>query len=203
LLSLKYTDNQGEEAHSIISLPEGAYEIEQIITEICKQAKEKADITDLEIIPDYATQKIKIRCPSATIKFLGSYKILDDGIVSTNSLGKLLGFSMVDTPIEASADWLESDIPVTISSINEICVECSLVSGSYRNGQKCHTLYSFYPDVPPGYKICERPGQLVYLPIACQEEISNITLRLTDQLGNLLDFRGEEISIQLDLKTFF
>lgn len=63
-------------------------------------------------------------------------------------------------------------------------------------------LYSFHPDVPPGYKICERPSQLVYLPINNHEAISNITCYFTDQHSDPIDFCGEEITIQLDSKKF-
>lgn len=175
-----------------LTLVEGSYELEQIHTELQRQAKELAKVKDFEIVADYITHRVKMRC-------------LSDNTVNiyfpreTTSLGKLLGFSQ---EYYYGNKWHNSDIPVSISNVNEINVECSLVDGSYRNGEKCHTLYSFYPDVAPGYKIIERPTQLVYLPIGKRDQITYIAIRLVNQRGELVNFCGEEITIQLDLKKF-
>lgn len=169
-----------------LRLPEGSYELEQIASNLQNQAKESVKIDNLEIFPDY--KQVKMRCASADILFLGN-----------SALGKLMGFSRMSYAKEI---WHSSDIPVSISSVNEINVDCSLAHGSYRNGHKCHTLYSFYPDVAPGYKIVERPSQLVYLPINLRDEITHIAIRLVNQHNQLINFRGEEITIQLDLKKF-
>ena len=42
------------------------------------------------------------------------------------------------------------------------------ISGSYVNGSTQHTIYSFFSDVFPGYKIIENPHNLLYLPITVQ-----------------------------------
>lgn len=174
-----------------LKLVEGSYELEQIAAELQKQAKELAHVDDLEIVADYITHRVKIRCIADTD--------VDIFFPGHSSLGKLLGFSKSYLKCNL---WHISDIPVTISNVNEINVECSLVDGSYRNGEKCHTLYSFYPDVAPSYKITERPTQLVYLPISQRDEITCIAIRLINQYGELVNFHGEEITIQLDLKKF-
>ena len=30
-------------------------------------------------------------------------------------------------------------------------IECDIITGSYINGKPTHTLYEFFPSVPPGY----------------------------------------------------
>lgn len=183
---------QGETGKVInLQLTEGSYELEQIHTALHNQAAKELAGVNFEIVADYVTHTVKMKCTA-------------DGMVdiffpSNSKLGKLLGFSQASYKGNI---WHTSDIPVNISNVNEINVECSLVDGSYRNGEKCHTLYSFYPDVAPTYKIVERPTQLVHLPISNRDEIRHIAIRLVNQHGELVNFRGEEITIQLDLTKF-
>ena len=69
--------------------------------------------------------------------------------------------------------------------------------GSYFNGSPSPTIYSFYPNVSPGYKIVERPNpSLIYYPVS-RHDISRMRVWLTDQNGNLVDTRGETITIRI------
>lgn len=52
---------------------------------------------------------------------------------------------------------------------------------------------------PQGYKIVEVPANVIYLPVNAKR-LSSITLKITDQEGNLVNFRGETITIRLHLK---
>ena len=62
------------------------------------------------------------------------------------------------------------------------------------------TLYiRFFPDVGPGYKIIEKPVNLIYLPITLNN-ISQMETKLTDQDGNLINLRGEELSIRFHIR---
>lgn len=75
-------------------------------------------------------------------------------------------------------------------------------ASSYRNGFKSHTIFSFPIDVGVGYRLSIRPQNLIFLPVRVKH-IDNITVRLVDQWGHLVNFRGEEISIQLHLKRLY
>ena len=62
-----------------------------------------------------------------------------------------------------------------------------------------HVIHKFFLVVPPGYSIVEKPSEVIYLPINTKE-INEIILKITDQNGNLVNFRGEVITIRLHLQ---
>jgi len=68
--------------------------------------------------------------------------------------------------------------------------------GSFNNGKQCHTIHEFYPNVPPGYKIIEVPTHLVFYPLN-STSITHASITLKNQNNELLDLRGEPISIRL------
>jgi len=114
-----------------------------------------------------------------------------------NLIGRLLGF----TPRVLEANVIhKSDLPVAILKINALRVECNITTGAYINEQKAHTIHEFFPTVLPGYKILEVPSQIIYLPIAVKS-IDHIQLKIVDQDGELVNFRGETITIRLHIKT--
>ena len=61
------------------------------------------------------------------------------------------------------------------------------------------TIYSFFPDVSPGYKIIESPVNLVYLPITL-DTIDNLNVTITDQDYNLLNLRNEKLTIRFHIR---
>ena len=93
----------------------------------------------------------------------------------------------------------ESENMVNILTINSILVNINIISGSYVNGSTKATIYSFFPDVSPGYKIIENPHNFLYLPITA-DTIDSITIWLTDQNGNELNLRGENLSMRFHLR---
>ena len=106
------------------------------------------------------------------------------------SINSLLGF---DSKLYTSG-FHESENIFNIPTINSILVSIDIISGSYVNGSTQPTIYSLFPDVSPGYKIIEYPHNLLYLPITSYT-IYSITIWLTDQNGNELNLRGENLSI--------
>ena len=71
-------------------------------------------------------------------------------------------------------------------------------SNSYINNKQTHTVHEFSAIVASGYKIVEVPN-INYLPLNTRR-ISNLTVKLVDQDGNLINVREETITIRLHLK---
>lgn len=167
---------------NVITIPTGSYEIEDIEAFLLKSVN---DDVRLSLKPNNNTLKSEIKC-NRMINFQPN-----------DSIGHLLGF----TPRRLKPDILhQSDLPVAILKINSLRVECNITTGVYINGKPSHTIHEFFPNVPPGYKIIEVPSNVIYLPIVVQA-IQHIQLRLVDQDGDLVNFRGEVITIRLHIKS--
>ena len=87
---------------------------------------------------------------SANTNTLKAVLILENGYQDDCSV---LGFNNA----VYSSYYQESENPVNILSINSILVNVDIISGSYLNGVRNPTIYSFFPNVAPGYKIIETP----------------------------------------------
>ena len=110
-------------------------------------------------------------------------------------INSLLGF---DSKLYTSGSN-ESENMVNILSINSIAFNTDIISGTYVNGSTQPTIYSFFPNVSPGYKIIENRYNLLYFPITA-DTIHSITIWLTDQNGNELNLRGENLSKRFHLR---
>ena len=87
------------------------------------------------------------------------------------SINSLVGFHSI---LYASG-FHESENMVYILTINSILVNIYIISGRYVNGSTQPTIYLFFPDVFPGYKIIENPNNLLYLQITA-DTIHSITI---------------------------
>lgn len=114
------------------------------------------------------------------------------------SIGSLLGFPLTTPILEPNKTHIGTE-NVNIVKVNTINITCNLIQGSYKDGFNQHILHTFYPAVAPGFKIVEKPHNLVYLPLSTTY-ISDIELNVLDQDGSIIDFRGEAISVRLHIK---
>jgi len=180
----KYSTDNGT-TWKTITLNTGAYELAAINDEIKRQLIANGD--DDKAITLTANVS---RLTSIVIIENLSYKV-DFGV--PNSIGSILGFGGV----VIGHGYNESPNIVDIMQINSILVNIDIIMGSYVNGSPSPTIYSFYPNVAPGYKIVERPNpSLIYYPLS-RHDISRMRVWLTDQNGNLIDTRGETITIRI------
>lgn len=174
--------SMGNENHTIsdiYTIPTGSYELSEIETVI----KNMLLVTG---------KSFELKANSNTLKCEMSCSISID-LSMDNNIGPLLGFK---NQIYNANVKHESDTLVNITKTNCIYIESNLVTGSFNNGKQCHTIHEFYPNVPPGYKVIEIPTHLVFYPINCTS-ISHASVVLKNQDNELIDLRGEPVSIRL------
>lgn len=171
-------------------IEEGCYEINNINDYIQKKCAENDHADLFEIRANANTLKciIELKDPEVKIRF-----------DSHRSLKSLLGFTT--NTLEGVGEHVSANI-VSILSVNAILVHCNIIEGSYLNGVERPILYTFFPNVPPGYKIVEKPHSSIYLPVS-YNSIDKLRLLLTDQDGNQLNIRDEEVTIRLHLRSCF
>lgn len=167
----------------MISIPTGCYEIFTLEAKIQELLGRNVDF--FHLCADSTTLKCIIHC-SHTIR-----------MDCSNSIARLLGFEKndLDPHIKHTSDHV-----VKIMNVNIIKVKCNLALGSFDNGQQSHTIHEFYPEFPPGYKIVEIPKYCILYKLKTNA-IDFVRVSLTDQDGELIDFRGETINVRLLVKN--
>lgn len=180
------TNNLFHIGNHVIEVPVGSYELSDISEFITTKYHQLNEKGILKIQANYNTLQTYINSTIDPIYFN-----------KERSIGSLLGFTA--RKLEQGVEY-HSDKTIDITKINTVIVECNIVNGSYINNTSAHTLHQFSLVVSPGYKITESPVNVIYLPVNTRT-ISSIVLKVVDQDGNLINFRGEKISIRLHLKA--
>ena len=182
---------EGDSKEREIIFPKGAYEIDAIEQYIqnflcpeCTSDKERSKIFSLK--PNLNTLKCELK---------SKYGV---NFSHNDSIGKRLGYSSRKLPANTLH---ESDLPVNIIKVSTIRVECNIVTGSYYQSKRSHTIYETAITVNPGEQIFIEPTNQIYLPLTNKSFISNITLDIVDQDNNFIDFNGQEIVVRLALKS--
>ena len=178
-----------------ILLKTGSYELDSMGREIHRLMLINGDDADaITILPEISTLRsiVNIVAPAmSTTATPVAYKVaFEDG-----SIARLLGFPNG----VLNAGYNLSPNIVDIMPINTILVNIDIIQGSYINGQASPAIYAFYPAVSPGFKIIERPNNLTYFKLS-RNDISRIRVWLTDQDNNIVDFRGERITIRIHIR---
>ena len=185
-----YSHDQGQ-TWTKIKIPTGSYEIDDINNYLRFEMQRIGHFDEVnnEAFINIAANSNTLKC----ILIIGQGYQVDFN--QANSLSKVLGF----TGNKYNEGFHESEKPVNILNINSILVNIDIIGGSYVNGKTKNTIYSFFPDVSPGFKIIESPVNLVYLPILPQT-IQNINLTITDQDENILNLRGEKLTARFHIR---
>ncbi|MGH9701539.1 MAG: hypothetical protein ACRD52_19060, partial [Candidatus Acidiferrales bacterium] len=189
--TFQYKKTEAARNWTTVSIPLGAYEISDI---------EKAMISALQISANDKDEKIlSVRANNNTLKceIECKYSLLFGG---ENTIAKVLGF-FEDVMLKKMLKH-ESMLSVDIIKVRIVRIDCNITSGAYVNSQQGHTIFEFDIDVEPGYKLSKEPQNVIYMPLkpSGRQFIDNITLRILDDNGDLIDFRGEKIIIKLELK---
>ena len=190
---LKYSKDKGV-TWVTIQLDTGSYELSAISNEI-----QRLMVINGDYDPD-ADNPYFIAI-TANLSELKSIKHISNDLYEIdfnvpNSIGSVLGF----TNETIRLGYNESPNIVNIIQVNSILVNLDIISGSYVNGSASPTIYSFYPNVSPGYKIVERPSpSLVFYPVL-RNEINSMRVWLTDQNNESIDLRGEQITVRICIR---
>ena len=190
----KYSADNGTTWKNIV-FDTGSYQLTAINDEIQRQMVVNGDYDS-----DHSTYYITLTANTSKLKSIvditnPTYKIDFD---VPSSIGPTLGFPL-NSPIIGHG-FNESPNIVDIIKINSILVNADIISGSYVNGFYSPVIYSFFPNVSPGYKIIERPNpSLIYYPIN-RSNISSIRVWLTDQNNKPVDLRGETLTVRIAIR---
>ena len=188
--NFRYSPDEGD-TWVVVNIPEGCYEIADINGYLQRAMKdnEHYDVVNQEY-------RISIQPNSNTLKSVlavaRDYRV---DFTPINSIRSVLGFKRW----VYNEGYHESEDIVNIMNVSSLRVTSDIIGASYTNGETGNVIYSFFPNVGPGYKIIEVPTNLIYLPVTL-DRISSMETRLTDQNGNLLNLRGEELSIRFHLR---
>ena len=170
-----------------IVIPIGCYEIKAINSILKRLIKEKGGkVEDLDLIPNRNTFQSILTLKDIWVDFSGEQ----------GSLRSVLGF---DPKIYRDGRH-ESEHIVNILRVNSIIIHCDVIKLSRKNGIASPIIYNFFPNVGPGQKIVDKPKNLIYLPLTLSI-ISQMTVWLTDQSGEPLDLRGEELTITFHIRA--
>lgn len=176
-----------------ISLPTSMYEVVDILKYL------KSELSTMKISLTYDISEA-----SSTVQISFDSQIEWTG----GTLLNVIGFQIADDDENGKngfrsfkRGWkYRSKHIARITDIDVIRIECDIISGSYINGNHCHTIHQFsHCKVDPGYKFIEVPPHIIYLPIK-EKQLRSIQISIVDQDGNLIDFRGEQISCRIHIK---
>ena len=175
-----------------IIIPEGAYEIESLDSEIKRILIDKEHYTE-------ANYPFKIKPNFST---LGSIVTITPqgpiiGFVFDDSIGNLLGFG--ETIL-----WEEYNLSpnsVDILSFDNIFIETDIAQGIIFKGKRTGIIHNFTMDVDPGYKYIEKfRGGVMWYMMESKDIISSISFKLKNENSELVSFNGQSITFRLSIK---
>ena len=177
-----------KETHHKIFLPKGCYEIRDINKHI-------KNIFSW----DEGKEIIKISSDTVTLRTHISIKEKLWHVIfpEKNSLGSILGFKSGDYSGEKT---YTSQKIANILSVNNILVQCDVISGSSINGEPAPVIFNYSPNVQAGRKIVAEPVIPIYLPVTV-DHIHELNVWITDQDNFLLDIQQEDIVVTFHLRS--
>lgn len=182
--------SKAKSQYVVITIDIGAYNVSEINNEIKSKFLQNGDVNK--------PVNIKVLEGSTRCEMTLRNTVVD--FTYPNSINTIIGFRNQQYG-DIAKDLLTviSEDIINITDISSIYVKSDIVTNSYENGKSSNVLYSFYPIVPPSYKIIERPNPPTYLPIQ-RSYIDSISFWLDDDKGRRLNMRGENITMRFYLK---
>ena len=181
-----------DDDHILITIPPGAYEIENLNNEIKRIIIDQEHYTEanypFNIKPNFSTlgSIIEISSQGPIITF-----------VPEDSIGDLLGFNKT-TIFE---EYNLSPNPVDILSFDNIFIETDIAKGMIFKGKRSGIIHNFTMDVDPGYKYIENfYGGIQWYMLQNKDIISSICFKLKNENNQLVSFNGQSITFRLSIK---
>ena len=181
-------DNQ----YVMITIPPGAYEIENLNDEIKRNIINDDYFTSenypFKIKPNFSTlgSIVEISNEESAISFKPS-----------DSIGNLLGFNK-RTKYEK---YNLSENPVDILSFDNIFLECNIAQGMSFKRKRSGIIHNFTMDVDPGYKYIQKlRGGVQWYMMESRKFISSICFKLKKENIILVSFNGQSITFRLSIK---
>ena len=175
-----------------VTIPPGAYEIENLNDEIRRIIIDKEYYTEADypfmIKPNFSTlgSIVEIKPQGPII-----------GFVFEDNIGTLLGF---DETI-LYEEYNLSPNPVDILSFDNIFIECDIAQGMIFKGKRSSIIHNFTMTVDPGYKFVESfEGGVQWYMMQSKDIISSICFKIKNENGNLVSFNGQSITFRLSIK---
>ena len=151
IIIVHYNKDKTKAKRVVIKFPKGCYELE--------------DINDVMIDKmkwDKEHPKVKITADPITLRTHLFIDELWQVIFEKNSLASVLGFK---NQMYYGKNTYISEKIANILSVNNILVQCDVISGSSINGKSAPVIFNYSPDVTAGNKIVAAPVIPIYLPV--------------------------------------
>ena len=188
--NFKKSFNDGE--FTQISIPQGAYEIENLNFEIKRfiidEGHYSENIYPFTIKPNFSTLR-------SIVEISQRGPIISS--VMENSIGQLLGF---DETILYNEYNLSPD-PVYILSFDNIFLQTDIAHGMIFKGKRSGIIHNLSMDVDLGYKNVKKfRGGFQWYMMDTKDFISSINFKLKNEKGILISFNGQSIIFRLYIR---
>ena len=175
-----------------IRIPEGAYEIDLLNTEIERIFIDKEHYTEANypftIKPNFSTL-------GSIVEISPQGPII--GFVFDHSIGNLLGFN-------ENILWEAYNLspnPVDILSFDNIFLETDIAQGMIFKGKRSGNIHNFTMDVDRGYKYIEKfRGGVQWYMMNTKGFISSIIFILKNENDDFVSFNGQSITFRLSIE---
>lgn len=177
-----------------LTLTSGQYSVQTLNSQIQQGMQDNSDYLApstfyINFYPNYST--------SYVLLYLQNNYQVDFSI--PNSLANLLGFSNIIYSTQNT--YISGSSPGNLNNgINNFLIHCSIIQGCYSNSQSSDVLFNFIPSVSPGSNIFIEPVKPIYLPLSNNNVISQITMKITDNNNNIINFNGQPVSYILHVR---
>ena len=181
-----------EVEYILITIPPGAYELENLNNEIKRIIIDERHYTEVDypftIKPNFSTLgsiiEISTQGPVITL-------------VPDDSMGDLLGFNKTTIREEYNL----SPNPVDILSFDNIFLECNIAQGMTFRGKRSGIIHNFTMDFDPGYKYIEKfRGGVQWYMMKSKDFISSICFKLKNENNQRVSFNGQSITFRISIK---